>query len=509
MADLGEKLTEKREAEIKEELARLYKEAEKDLNEKVRQYTNRYRAEDKRKRELLRQGKLTNEQYKAWQRGQVFIGDRWNKKVAQMARSLVAVEKTAVEIVHGGQIDCLASNANYFEYRIDKDHQLKGNFYLYDESTVTRLVTEQPELLQRRVVDGVKCEAWNQKVIYNCITQGIIQGESIPDIAKRMARDTASTDMKAMVRYARTAMTGAQNSGRLLAMRNSTKLGIKVRKIWIATDDDRTRDAHVELNGQIQDIDVPFDSELGEIMYPGDPSASAENVWNCRCALGYEYPAGSTAELDTEESAEELEEWEDEHTPEPAPVKEPEPPKTYKGYDLIQGEHSIEDDLLAVNPQYSTKDPMYTNNCGNCSFAYDARRRGIDVTAKGRDGMYLTSWKTLWKDFKPVTVSAKRKAGARKEIEDMLLKAGEGARVSIFGVWDGKKWGHYFNAEVENGKVRFIDAQPNGSVYQKDVSYYFDFLKVKSIQYGRTDDLDLEDRWMKQSLEGKKHDESK
>jgi hypothetical protein len=34
-------------------------------------------------------------------------------------------------------------------------------------------------------------------------------------------------------------------------------------------------------------IDEPFIVSGEELMYPGDPSGSAGNVINCRCAIGY------------------------------------------------------------------------------------------------------------------------------------------------------------------------------------------------------------------------------
>jgi len=37
-------------------------------------------------------------------------------------------------------------------------------------------------------------------------------------------------------------------------------------------------------------VDKPFQSELGPIMFPGDPSADPGNVYNCRCTLVWVYP---------------------------------------------------------------------------------------------------------------------------------------------------------------------------------------------------------------------------
>ena len=62
--------------------------------------------------------------------------------------------------------------------------------------------------------------------------------------------------------------------------------GIEMQKTWLATLDDRTRDAHAELDGETVDIDKPFKNSIGEIMFPCDPDCKdGENVYNCRCTM--------------------------------------------------------------------------------------------------------------------------------------------------------------------------------------------------------------------------------
>ena len=48
----------------------------------------------------------------------------------------------------------------------------------------------------------------------------------------------------------------------------------------------------------------------------------------------------------------------------------------------IEGKHSIDEDVDAVNPMYDKDLKGTTNNCALCSLTYDLRRRGYDVTAK-------------------------------------------------------------------------------------------------------------------------------
>ena len=61
--------------------------------------------------------------------------------------------------------------------------------------------------------------------------------------------------------------------------------GIEIQREWIATVDYRVRHAHRLLDGQLTAVDSPFESELGPIMYPGDPTAHPSNVYNCRCTI--------------------------------------------------------------------------------------------------------------------------------------------------------------------------------------------------------------------------------
>lgn len=62
-----------------------------------------------------------------------------------------------------------------------------------------------------------------------------------------------------------------------------------VEREWVATDDDRTRDSHAEMDGQIvQGMDEPFVSPSGaRMLFPGDTSYDAppEELINCRCSI--------------------------------------------------------------------------------------------------------------------------------------------------------------------------------------------------------------------------------
>lgn len=82
---------------------------------------------------------------------------------------------------------------------------------------------------------------------------------------------------------ARTETTRATNAGSHEIYQGA---GVE-RKIWQATNDDRTRDSHASASGQVQPINLPFKIGSSEMMYPGDASLGApvSEFANCRCTV--------------------------------------------------------------------------------------------------------------------------------------------------------------------------------------------------------------------------------
>ena len=81
----------------------------------------------------------------------------------------------------------------------------------------------------------------------------------------------------------RTESHASSNASTQMAAK-STRLPLK--KEWIAAGG-RTRETHLIASGQTVNIDQPFSVGNSLLMQPGDPSGDAEEVINCRCAVGY------------------------------------------------------------------------------------------------------------------------------------------------------------------------------------------------------------------------------
>jgi SPP1 gp7 family putative phage head morphogenesis protein len=124
--------------------------------------------------------------------------------------------------------------------------------------------------------------------------QGILQGDSIPELAKRLATNVSDSNYKAAVRNARTMATSAQNAGRYGSYRRAKGMGIDLTIEWAAVLDNRTRHSHRQMHGQRREVDEPFTITDGgrtfNIMWPADCNSSQSNapqreIWNCRCTL--------------------------------------------------------------------------------------------------------------------------------------------------------------------------------------------------------------------------------
>lgn len=285
MADYAHNETDKRIAELEKRLSKEYKQAYKETKDKLEKYLSDFKRKDEEKRQEVENGTLTEKEYKVWRRNQMLTGQRWTDMVDTLAKDLSNVNVIAAQIVKNELSDTFALNANYSEYCIEEGFRTDYGFTLYNRDTVDKLISENPDLLPEPSVDIPADLRWNRQKIVSNITQAVLQGKSIPDIAKSMA-DVVGMNKASAVRNARTAMTGAQNAGRQQAYERAKAMGIKLQKEWIATLDGRTRHSHGMADGQKVDINGMFKVGGCKMRYPGDvANGTAEEIYNCRCTM--------------------------------------------------------------------------------------------------------------------------------------------------------------------------------------------------------------------------------
>lgn len=285
MPDMAHRWTDREIERIERELSRIYSRAAKDIEEIAQRYFQRFEKLDVQKRALVEAGKMTEADYAAWRKAKMMTGEHWTSMKYQTAKELLSTNETAAAYVNSKLPRVYAVNYNSVASGVNA--QIKGySFELVDASTVRRLATDNKTLLPYKYIDGVKDVRWNTQKVNAEILQGIVQGDSIPNIAKRL-RSVTEMNRNSAIRNARTACTSAENKGRMDMLHDAEEKGVETKKVWMATADDRTRETHAELDGTEVSIDEDFEVDGYTIKYPGDPDADPEMVYNCRCTLGY------------------------------------------------------------------------------------------------------------------------------------------------------------------------------------------------------------------------------
>lgn len=259
------------------------------MQERAEKYLAAYEARDSAKRALVNAGVLSEADYKKWRIGALTHHKRYTELVETLSRIAVNADQVAMDMARGLLPDIFGLNINAGTFEVERLIGIDTSFTLYNREAVLLLLRNDPDLLPQalpgsptaRMLAENKDLVWNRQHINSVVTQGILQGDSMKGIARRLERVT-DMDKSAAIRNARTMVTSAENAGKKYAYERAAEMGFHVRNMWLATHDGRTRESHSLLDGQIRELDEEFSNGL---MYPGDPDGEPEEVCNCRCSL--------------------------------------------------------------------------------------------------------------------------------------------------------------------------------------------------------------------------------
>ena len=175
------------------------------------------------------------------------------------------------------------------------NRELKANH----RHLITKTDDEWVEMVRRelavaaaeRVISVAQTSRERAKLLLKQIlAEGFEQGLSIDKIADGIDKkiDDAWKLEKAFraVRIARTEIVAASNKGQLSG---ADATGLAMKKKWLASSRGDYRPEHLDMNSKPAiRTDEYFYVMREHLMYPGDPSGSAENVINCRCTQTFE-----------------------------------------------------------------------------------------------------------------------------------------------------------------------------------------------------------------------------
>lgn len=120
-----------------------------------------------------------------------------------------------------------------------------------------------------------------KKSISGEITRGLAGGMSTNEIARNISNATKAPFSRAKT-IVRTESHRIQQASCYNAQKTAKSKGANVVKQWDASLDGDTRPTHRHLDGQIRELDEPFEMDGKSAMYPGDFGDPAEDC-NCRC----------------------------------------------------------------------------------------------------------------------------------------------------------------------------------------------------------------------------------
>lgn len=264
-----------------------------ELQIKIKTSTGQEKAEARAEyKRLLRQSVLESERYQAF--------------IEYYHERIQTANEAALAYCNGEMPKVYVMNYNQAGKAISK--KVEGySFTMVNEGTVRALIDNGKLILPKKKLDHAKDKPWNAKKLNTQLLLGIMEGESIPEITARFRECIGMNEVSA-VRAARTMATSAQNKGRIDLYSAAERAGIQLKKQWKGTNDGREREAHIQLNNAVKPVNEPFEVDGDTIMYPGDFTAKAYLVYNCRCRLveeitGYDSSIAGKAELQKAQDA--------------------------------------------------------------------------------------------------------------------------------------------------------------------------------------------------------------
>jgi hypothetical protein len=291
-ADRG---TDRALADLERRINSVYSKAAKELQEEIDAFFKHFADQDKKMQDLIgqkRNGKeWTEKDYQQWRLNQMGRGARLEALRDKLAERATEAKEVALTYVNDATPGIYSLNRNYTAYTIESVHP-STDFTLFDEQTVKRLIVEQPDVMpyypERLALKRGIDLAFGKQQITASVTGSILQGRSIKQISDDLQSRIVTMSRVSAIRAARTAVTAAQNAGRMDSYAAADEMwGIKSKKKWVATKDLRTRHDHGMADNQIVDYDQPFDVGGYKMMFPGDGSLGApgHELYNCRCTV--------------------------------------------------------------------------------------------------------------------------------------------------------------------------------------------------------------------------------
>lgn len=235
--------------------------------------------EDIEKAEIGKIRKAKNVYKKAFLK-ETIRNDDFKKITNKITNNLYQLNKETAKYINQNMPEIYALNFNYIGEQLEKELS-NYNYMRVDIEDV-----EKYGDITKTKIDEEKDKKWNEKKISAIILVSAIMVIPIKRIIKKMDKIILQ-NRESAYRNTRDSATDAESKGRLDQMYRASDLGFDIRKQWKATKDNRTRTAHAQRDGTVIPLNADFVPGLSR---PRDPNGPANEIYNCRCTLGFVIP---------------------------------------------------------------------------------------------------------------------------------------------------------------------------------------------------------------------------
>lgn len=157
-----------------------------------------------------------------------------------------------------------------------------------DQAAVVRAIQTDSKLSKSLYDKMGEDVTYLKKAVRAEVSRGIANGSTWNEVAGKLSRHMANTPFQRAynnsIRIARTEGHRIQVQSAMDAQKIAKSKGADIVKQWDSTLDGNTRDLHRLLDGQIREIDEPFEAGGMQVDAPGMFGDPAEDC-NCRCCL--------------------------------------------------------------------------------------------------------------------------------------------------------------------------------------------------------------------------------
>ena len=305
MNDRAHKETDREITRIQRQIAKLYRDAKKEIAKGYSAFIDSIKKEADELLNAIATAETNADRIKAKMAYRKFfrklIKDNrlYRKAQNEAITKLFDANTAAVNLVNKKTAKVYAQNYNQTGEGIQDDlyyleeYDVNGIDYSwwYDFMPIDEEEAEKYGRITKQDVSEQKDNDWNEHNLRNAFLTGVMLELSAEDIVERAASVVAEKNYNVAARQVSDTMTDAENKGRLDSMERADDEGFSVKKYWIATLDNRTRETHQEYDG-MKPVELDYEYAPG-LKRPRDPDCSdLSEVCNCRCTLQYDMGHG-------------------------------------------------------------------------------------------------------------------------------------------------------------------------------------------------------------------------